>query len=103
MNVELSFLAFGAIIFFLGVILANIAVVQMSKRLNSEYAGREFFHWWNSIGHGASLVVDIYRQRFPGKKDELEKRLRTGYWITGLGLAIMFGITLLHSANRGSF
>src|ERR1700754_2553526 len=99
MDVELSFLAFGGIIFFLGVIATNIAVVQMSKRLNSEYAGRGFFRWWNSIGHGASLVIDIYRQRFPGKKDELEKCLRRGYWITGLGLAIMFGTTLLHSAN----
>src|SRR5262249_9687937 len=103
MDIKLSLLAFGFTTFIFGVILANVAVVQMSKRLNSEYAGREFFRWWNSIGHGASLVLEIYRQRFPGKKDELERRLRTGYWITGLGLAIMFGISLMHSAKRGSF
>jgi hypothetical protein len=98
----LGVMGLGGMIFLTGVVIANIAVIEMSKRLNGRYKTLRQKRWWEVIGHGSSLVINEYRQL--GWQDETpNNRLRLGYKFIAGGLATVVGSSLMGNYLRGSF
>jgi hypothetical protein len=90
----------GALALLVGVVIANVAVVQMAHYLNDKTRGAMKLRWWNSIGHGSSRVIEGYRQ-FAWKDQRPESRLRLGYRLIAAGLVTLFGASVVGQVLRG--
>jgi hypothetical protein len=92
----------GGFVFIAGIVIANMAVIEMSKQLNGHLKNLRQRRWWEVVGHGSSLVINEYR-RLSLRDEAPNRRLRLGYKLIGAGLATMAGSSLLGNYLRGSF
>ena len=74
---------------FVGVVLSNVAVQQMREVLNQHRLPEDQLRWHEAIQYVAQRVIDEYRRTQPG--GPLDRRLKTGYWIAGVGGFVMIG------------
>ncbi len=95
-----AIMVLGGIVLLLGLIVANMAVVQMSHRLNEKTKDAMKLRWWSSIGHGSSLVIKAYRQ-FAWSDQQPENRLRFGYRLIAGGLMTLMGASVVGQVLRG--
>jgi hypothetical protein len=98
----LGTMGLGGFVFITGVVIANMAVIEMSKQLNSHYKNLRQKRWWDVVGSGSSLVINEYR-RLSLRDEAPNKRLRLGYKLIAAGLATIAGSSLLGNYLRGSF
>jgi hypothetical protein len=98
--IAVAIMTIGGLIFFAGLVVANMAVLEMSRRLNSRYQDQRNVHWWQSIGNGAQSVMNAYRQ-LTWKDRTPELRLRFGYQLILAGLMTMLATSFVGYALRG--
>ena len=91
----------GLVVFFAGLVVANSAVLQMSRCLSEKTKGAVRIPWWGAIGNGGSFVISQYRQ-FGWTDQTPEKRLRFGYRLIFSGLAIAISASVVGKIIRGS-
>ena len=98
--IAVGIMCLGGLALLVGVVVANIAVVEMAERLNSKYQYGRQRRWWQVIGHGAQLVMSEYRE-LAWQDASPENRLRFGYWLIAIGLATLAAGSLLGKYFRG--
>ncbi|MFC6647290.1 hypothetical protein ACFQBQ_17280 [Granulicella cerasi] len=101
-RLAVALMVVGILIVIAGAVVANRAVIQMSKRLDAKYKKLRKRQWWNVIGAGSTHVISEYRAT--AWSDAIPSlRLRRGYQLMATGFAMMLGASVLGNYFRGSF
>jgi hypothetical protein len=82
----------GTCLFFIGLVIANRAVLRMANDLNARYQ-RRVYRWYSALGAGSSGVIREY-----GVGPE-KQHLRRGYAFIAAGIALMLLPALIHKAT----
>jgi hypothetical protein len=74
---------------FCSVIYTNLSVQKMRRALNSDRSPQDQIGWSDAVQKVAQNVIDMYRTTYPD--GSLYRNLVTGYYILGIGLALLIG------------
>jgi len=88
-----TFFVVGIFVSFCSVIVTNLAVQQMRGVLNSNRSSEDQLRWNDAIQVVAQSVIDAYKAAYPD--GPLYRKLVMGYYILGIGIALMFGSVLM--------
>jgi hypothetical protein len=85
--------ALGFITMFCSVVVTNYAVQKMRGVLNERRGPQDQLGWSDAVQKVAQRVIDEYREQYP--EGPLNRTLRVGYYMLGIGLVVGLGSVFL--------
>jgi hypothetical protein len=88
--------ALGILLMLCSVLVTNLALQRMRGVLNRDRAPQNQLRWHDAVQVVAQRVIDAYRASYP--EGPLYRNLIVGYFMFGIGVAVMFigmGLALL--------